>query len=104
MVRSRCADSYRSIAATIETSAKSRSARPDGAKIPIKQLAMITEQTGAFIIYRENNERYIPIKFSVRGRDLERTVKEAQAVLAEHRVSARRLSHGMARGIRPAAG
>ncbi len=57
---------------------------PDGARIPIKQLATITEQTGAFIIYRENNERYIPIKFSVRGRDLEGTVTDAQAVLAEH--------------------
>jgi len=55
---------------------------PDGAKIPIKQLATISEQTGAFIIYRENNERYIPIKFSVRGRDLESTVKEAQKSLA----------------------
>ena len=43
---------------------------PDGARIPLKQLANISIQTGAFIIYRENNERYIPIKFSVRGRDL----------------------------------
>ncbi|HNA84360.1 MAG TPA: efflux RND transporter permease subunit, partial [Nitrospira sp.] len=51
---------------------------PDGARIPLKQLASITEQTGAFIVYRENNERYIPIKFSVRGRDLEGTVREAQ--------------------------
>ncbi len=57
---------------------------PEGAKIPIKQLAAISEQTGAFIIYRENNERYIPIKFSVRGRDLEGTVTEAQEVLAKN--------------------
>ncbi len=55
---------------------------PDGARIPLKQLANISTQTGAFIIYRENNERYIPIKFSVRGRDLESTVREAQARLA----------------------
>ncbi|WP_447983500.1 efflux RND transporter permease subunit [Nitrospira sp. Nam74] len=54
---------------------------PDGARIPLKQLASLSMQTGAFIIYRENNERYIPIKFSVRGRDLEGTVKEAQARL-----------------------
>jgi cobalt-zinc-cadmium resistance protein CzcA len=52
---------------------------PDGARIPLKQLSMISLQTGAFIIYRENNERYIPIKFSVRGRDLESTVREAEA-------------------------
>ncbi len=54
---------------------------PDGARIPLKQLATITSQTGAFIIYRENNERYIPIKFSVRERDLQSTVEEAQARL-----------------------
>ncbi len=56
---------------------------PSGARIPLKQLANITTQTGAFIIYRENNERYIPIKFSVRGRDLESTVRDAQARLAK---------------------
>jgi cobalt-zinc-cadmium resistance protein CzcA len=55
---------------------------PDGARIPLKQLANITSQTGAFIIYRENNERYIPIKFSVRDRDLQSTVEEAQARLS----------------------
>ena len=55
---------------------------PEGARIPLKQLATISEQTGAFIVYRENNERYIPIKFSVRGRDLEGTVKDAQQRLA----------------------
>jgi cobalt-zinc-cadmium resistance protein CzcA len=56
---------------------------PAGARIPLKQLANISTQTGAFIIYRENNERYIPIKFSVRGRDLEGTVRDAQARLAK---------------------
>ena len=56
---------------------------PDGARIPLKQVATINTQTGAFIIYRENNERYIPIKFSVRDRDLESTVEEAQALLAK---------------------
>lgn len=57
---------------------------PQGARIPLKQLAGISMQTGAFIIYRENNERYIPIKFSVRGRDLEHTVKEAAATIQQH--------------------
>ena len=56
---------------------------PAGARIPLKQVATISTQTGAFIIYRENNERYIPIKFSVRERDLESTVVEAQALLAK---------------------
>lgn len=56
--------------------------RPDGSRIPLKQIAQITTETGAFIIYRENNGRYIPIKFSVRDRDLASTVQEAQAKLA----------------------
>ncbi len=56
---------------------------PDGARIPLKQVASITTQTGAFIIYRENNERYIPIKFSVRDRDLQSTEEEAQALLSK---------------------
>jgi cobalt-zinc-cadmium resistance protein CzcA len=56
---------------------------PDGARIPLKQVATITVQTGAFIIYRENNERYIPIKFSVRDRDLQGTVEEGQVKLAQ---------------------
>ncbi|HEV8540383.1 MAG TPA: CusA/CzcA family heavy metal efflux RND transporter [Nitrospiraceae bacterium] len=54
---------------------------PDGARIPLKQITSISTQTGAFIIYRENNERYIPIKFSVRGRDLEGTVRDAAAAI-----------------------
>lgn len=56
---------------------------PEGARIPLKQLSTITEQTGAFIVYRENSERYIPIKFSVRGRDLEGAVGEAQTRIAD---------------------
>ncbi|HKN87034.1 MAG TPA: efflux RND transporter permease subunit, partial [Nitrospiraceae bacterium] len=56
---------------------------PKGARIPLKQLASVSVQTGAFIIYRENNERYIPIKFSVRGRDLAGTVEEAQLRVAQ---------------------
>jgi len=58
-------------------------ATPDGARIPLKQLAAILDQTGAFVIYRENNERYIPIKFSVRGRDLASTVSEVLSKINE---------------------
>jgi cobalt-zinc-cadmium resistance protein CzcA len=56
---------------------------PNGARIPLMQLATVASQTGAFIIYRENNERYIPIKFSVRDRDLQSTVEDAQRRLAK---------------------
>jgi cobalt-zinc-cadmium resistance protein CzcA len=55
-----------------------------GTQIPLKQVANITMQTGAFVIYRENNKRYIPVKFSVRGRDLQSTVEEAQQRLSTH--------------------
>ncbi len=67
----------------VETIGNIQVSTPDGARIPLKQLAAISTQTGAFIIYRENNERYVPIKFSVRGRDLESTVREAQGLLAK---------------------
>ncbi|HEU0173020.1 MAG TPA: CusA/CzcA family heavy metal efflux RND transporter [Blastocatellia bacterium] len=52
---------------------------PEGERIPLKQLAEITKQTGASFIYREDNARYIPIKFSVRGRDLQSTIDEIQS-------------------------
>jgi cobalt-zinc-cadmium resistance protein CzcA len=53
---------------------------PNGtnAYVPLSELADITLDTGASFIYRERSQRYIPIKFSVRGRDLGSTVAEAQ--------------------------
>ncbi|MBR1219124.1 efflux RND transporter permease subunit [Bradyrhizobium sp. U87765 SZCCT0131] len=48
------------------------------AYIPLSELATISLDTGASFIYRERSQRYIPIKFSVRGRDLGSTVAEAQ--------------------------
>ncbi len=51
----------------------------NGARIPLGQLAQITpHESGASYIYRENNQRYIPIKFSVRDRDLASAIAEAQ--------------------------
>jgi cobalt-zinc-cadmium resistance protein CzcA len=50
--------------------------------IPLSELADITLDTGASFIYRERSQRYIPIKFSVRGRDLGSTVDEAQQRVA----------------------
>ena len=37
----------------------------------------------AFAIYREGGRRYVPIKFSVRGRDLQSTIQDLQARLQE---------------------
>ena len=50
--------------------------------VPLSELADITLDTGASFIYRERSQRYIPIKFSVRGRDLGSTVAEAQERVA----------------------
>jgi cobalt-zinc-cadmium resistance protein CzcA len=53
------------------------------AYVPLSELADITLDTGASFIYRERSQRYIPIKFSVRGRDLGSTVTEAQERVAK---------------------
>jgi cobalt-zinc-cadmium resistance protein CzcA len=53
------------------------------AYVPLSEIADITLDTGASFIYRERSQRYIPIKFSVRGRDLGSTVAEAQERVAK---------------------
>jgi cobalt-zinc-cadmium resistance protein CzcA len=53
------------------------------AYIPLSELAAITLDTGAAWIYHESTARFIPVKFSVRGRDLGSTVAEAQERLAK---------------------
>jgi cobalt-zinc-cadmium resistance protein CzcA len=47
--------------------------------VPLSAVADIKLVSGAAFIYREHQERYIPIKFSVRGRDLAGAVQEAQS-------------------------
>jgi heavy metal efflux system protein len=54
----------------------------DGSRIPIGQIADVETRDGAFMIYRENGRRYLPIKFSVRGRDLSTTIQDLQRQLA----------------------
>ncbi len=54
---------------------------PDGSRLPIGQIADVETRDGAFMIYRENGRRYIPIKFSVRGRDLATTIQDLQEQL-----------------------
>jgi cobalt-zinc-cadmium resistance protein CzcA len=55
---------------------------PDGNRIPLAQVADVSLREGAFMIYRENGRRYIPVKFSVRGRDLAGTIQDVQARIA----------------------
>src|SRR5262249_53750820 len=64
---------------SVETISDIQINSPGGKRIPLKQLAQITKQTGAAFIYREDNARYIPIKFSVRGRDLQGTIEDIQS-------------------------
>jgi cobalt-zinc-cadmium resistance protein CzcA len=47
--------------------------------VPLSAIADIRLVSGAAFIYREHQERYIPIKFSVRGRDLAGAVQDAQS-------------------------
>ncbi len=54
------------------------------AYIPLSELADISLDTGATYIYHEKNQRFIPVKFSVRGRDLGSTVEEAQKRIARN--------------------
>ncbi|GGA88109.1 efflux RND transporter permease subunit [Puia dinghuensis] len=49
-----------------------------GSKVPIKEIAHITMKTGPCLIFRDDNERYSALKFSVRGRDMGSTIAEAQ--------------------------
>jgi cobalt-zinc-cadmium resistance protein CzcA len=58
---------------------------PSGAAgyVPLSELADISVDTGASFIYRDRSQRYIPVKFSVRGRDLGGTVAEAQERVAK---------------------
>ncbi|HYA64426.1 MAG TPA: CusA/CzcA family heavy metal efflux RND transporter [Candidatus Sulfotelmatobacter sp.] len=50
---------------------------PTGERVSLAQLCRIDERDGASEIYREGNQRYIAIKYSVRGRDLGGAVEEA---------------------------
>jgi cobalt-zinc-cadmium resistance protein CzcA len=51
--------------------------------VPLTDVATVRLASGASFIYREGQERYIPIKFSVRGRDLGSAVLEAQQKVAQ---------------------
>ena len=49
-----------------------------GSKIPLKEIATLRKVTGPAFVYRDNNKRFIGVKFSVRERDLGSTIAEAQ--------------------------
>jgi len=80
----RLAPNYRqSLDAIRRITIGARSASGSGiVPIPLTDVAAVRLVSGAAFIYRENQERYIPIKFSVRGRDLGGAVLEAQQKIA----------------------
>ncbi len=53
-------------------------------QVPLSEVAHVRLTSGASFIYREHQERYVPIKFSVRDRDLGGAVGEAQQRIAQH--------------------
>jgi cobalt-zinc-cadmium resistance protein CzcA len=67
---------YRSTKEAIENI---RLTSPAGERVALAQLSNIQEREGASEIYREANQRYIAIKYSVRGRALGDAVEEAIA-------------------------
>ncbi len=69
---------YRS---TIEAIEDIRLPAPSGERVSLKQLCNLAVTDGASEIYREDNQRYVAIKYSVRGRDLGGTVEEAIAAV-----------------------
>src|SRR6202008_1692117 len=52
-------------------------------QIPLSEIAKIKLVSGPFYIYREQQQWYLPIKFSVRDRDLGSAIQEAQKKIAE---------------------
>ena len=52
-------------------------------QVPLSEVANVALVSGAFYIYREQQARYVPVKFSVRGRDLGSAVLEAQQRVAD---------------------
>ncbi len=75
--------------ARIPVDIKGREGKPS-ARIPLSQLAtIIPHKVGASYIYRENNRRFIPIKFSVKGRDLASAIAEARLKVEDPETGAR---------------
>jgi heavy metal efflux system protein len=62
---------------TKEAIEKIRLLSPSGERVSLAQLTTVSETDGGSEIYREENSRYVAVKFSVRDRDLGSTVEEA---------------------------
>jgi cobalt-zinc-cadmium resistance protein CzcA len=54
---------------------------PTGERVSLAQLSQVNEEEGAAEVFREGNQRYVAIKYSVRGRDLGGAVEEAMSMV-----------------------
>jgi heavy metal efflux system protein len=68
---------------TLEAIENIRLLAPSGERVSLAQLCKIAEEDGGSEIYREGNQRYVAIKYSVRGRDLGGAVEEAMRKVNE---------------------
>jgi cobalt-zinc-cadmium resistance protein CzcA len=68
---------------TPEAISRIRLVSPNGERVALSQLCQIGMRDGASQINRENNARFIAIKYSVRGRDLGSAVEEAMAEVSK---------------------
>jgi len=64
---------------TREAIEQTRLVAPTGERVSLAQLCTVEAADGASEVYRENNQRYVAIKYGVRGRDLGSAVEEAIA-------------------------
>jgi len=67
---------YRNTREAIE---RTRLVAPSGERVSLAQLCAVKPADGASEVYREGNQRYVAIKYGVRGRDLGGAVEEAIA-------------------------
>ncbi|MEO7112472.1 MAG: CusA/CzcA family heavy metal efflux RND transporter, partial [Polyangiaceae bacterium] len=56
---------------------------PSGAVVPLGQIASVGLEDGPSVIFREDGRRYVPVKFSVRGRDLTSTIADAKKKIGD---------------------
>ena len=68
---------------SVQSIAAIRIESPTGARVSLGQLCHIDVKEGAFTIYSSHGERFIPVKFSIRGRSLGPTVQQAIKVVGK---------------------
>jgi heavy metal efflux system protein len=68
---------------TREAIEQTRLVAPTGERVSLAQLCRVEPADGASEVYREGNQRYVAIKYGVRGRDLGSAVEEAIAKVSQ---------------------